>query len=175
LPLSAPLARLASFLPESRVCGHGAGACRTHESRDGWSCAQTVTRADQGAAWHQHNQSWHAARTADCHPRVCRLDGCVGPGSSRRTWLPMRMNRHRPVSCTRWAWSIVAAGWVACAGLRGKGQETVFHTLQRLQVDLPFRILGLETDNGTEFIKRAILDYCTDHRHRLYRCRGQTL
>jgi hypothetical protein len=56
----------------------------------------------------------------------------------------------------------VATGWVACAGLRDKRQETVFHALQRLQAELPFRILGLDSDNGTEFINRALLDYCTD-------------
>src|SRR2546426_11183895 len=32
-----------------------------------------------------------------------------------------------------------------------------------LQADLPFRILGLDSDNGTEFINHALLDYCTDH------------
>jgi hypothetical protein len=55
----------------------------------------------------------------------------------------------------------VATGWVACAGLRDKRQETVFHALQRLQADLPFRILGLDSDNGTEFINHVVLDYCT--------------
>jgi len=54
----------------------------------------------------------------------------------------------------------VATGWVACAGLRDKRQETVFHALQRLQADLPFRILGLDSDNGTEFINHVLLDYC---------------
>jgi hypothetical protein len=31
----------------------------------------------------------------------------------------------------------------------------------RLQADLPFRILGLESDNGTEFINPVLLDDCT--------------
>ena len=57
----------------------------------------------------------------------------------------------------------VATGWVVCARLRDKRQETVFHALQRLQAELPFRILGLDSDNGTEFINRGLLDYCTDH------------
>jgi Integrase core domain len=57
----------------------------------------------------------------------------------------------------------VATGWVACAGLRDKRSETVFHALRRLQADLPFRILGLDSDNGTEFINRALLDYCSEH------------
>jgi len=39
----------------------------------------------------------------------------------------------------------------------------VFHALQRIRAELPFRILGLDSDNGTEFINRALLDYCTDH------------
>src|SRR5262245_14776120 len=38
----------------------------------------------------------------------------------------------------------VATGWVACAGLRDKRSETVFHALRRLQADLPYRILGLD-------------------------------
>jgi hypothetical protein len=57
----------------------------------------------------------------------------------------------------------VATGWVACAGLRDKRSETVFHALRRLQADLPFRILGLDSDNGTEFINRVLLEYCTEH------------
>jgi Integrase core domain len=57
----------------------------------------------------------------------------------------------------------VATGWVACAGLRDKRQETVFHALRRIRAELPFRILGLDSDNGTEFINRALLDYCTEH------------
>lgn len=56
----------------------------------------------------------------------------------------------------------VATGWVVCAGLRDKRQETVVHALQRLQAELPFRILGLDSDNGTEFINHVLLDYCTD-------------
>ena len=54
----------------------------------------------------------------------------------------------------------VATGWVACAGLRDKRAETVFYGLQRLQADLPFPILGLDSDNGSEFINQALLDYC---------------
>jgi hypothetical protein len=51
---------------------------------------------------------------------------------------------------------------VACAGLRDKRSETVFHALQRIRSELPFRILGLDSDNGTEFINRTLLEYCTD-------------
>ena len=43
----------------------------------------------------------------------------------------------------------VATGWVLCAGLRDKRQETVCHALQRMQTELPFRILGLEPSVGS--------------------------
>jgi Integrase core domain len=56
----------------------------------------------------------------------------------------------------------VATGWVARAGLRDKRSETLFHALQQLRAELPFRILGLDSDKGTEFINRALLEYCTD-------------
>jgi hypothetical protein len=54
----------------------------------------------------------------------------------------------------------VATGWVACTGLRDKRADTVFCALQRLQADLPFSILGLDSDNGSEFLNRLLLDYC---------------
>ena len=54
----------------------------------------------------------------------------------------------------------VATGWVTCAGLRHKRSETVFGGLQRLQAELPFPILGLDSDNGSEFINQVMLAYC---------------
>jgi hypothetical protein len=54
----------------------------------------------------------------------------------------------------------VATGWVACAGLRDKRADTVFCALQRLRADLPFPILGLDADNGSEFINQILVDYC---------------
>jgi len=56
----------------------------------------------------------------------------------------------------------VATSWVVCAGLRDKRQETVFSGLQRLQADLPFPVLGLDSDNGGEFINRVLIAYCAE-------------
>ena len=49
---------------------------------------------------------------------------------------------------------------MTCAGLRDKRSETVFCGLQRLQAELPFPILGLDSDNGSEFINQVMLAYC---------------
>jgi hypothetical protein len=56
----------------------------------------------------------------------------------------------------------VATGWVSCAGLRDKRQHTVLAALHRLHTGLPFRILGLDADNGSEFLNAALLEYCAD-------------
>jgi hypothetical protein len=54
----------------------------------------------------------------------------------------------------------VATGWVACAGLRDKRQDTVGAALRRLQAALPFPLRGLDSDNGSEFINRDLVAYC---------------
>ena len=38
----------------------------------------------------------------------------------------------------------------------------MFSGLRRLQADLPFPILGLDSDNGGEFINRLLIGYCAD-------------
>ncbi len=56
----------------------------------------------------------------------------------------------------------VATGWVSCAGLRDKRAETVLAALRRLQRGLPFTILGLDSDSGSEFLNTTLLDYCAN-------------
>jgi hypothetical protein len=56
----------------------------------------------------------------------------------------------------------VATGWVSCAGLRDKRAQTVLAALRRVQEGLPFKILGLDSDSGSEFLNSTLLDYCTD-------------
>jgi hypothetical protein len=56
----------------------------------------------------------------------------------------------------------VATGWVSCAGLRDKRAQTVLAALRRLQDGLPFKILGLDSDSGSEFLNTTLVDYCTD-------------
>jgi hypothetical protein len=46
----------------------------------------------------------------------------------------------------------VATGWVSCAGLRDKRAQTVLAALHRLHEGLPFKILGLDSESGSEFL-----------------------
>jgi len=58
----------------------------------------------------------------------------------------------------------VATGWVSCAGLRDKRAQTVLAALHRLHEGLPFKILGLDSDSGSEFLNAPLVEYCAAHR-----------
>ena len=54
----------------------------------------------------------------------------------------------------------VATGWTECLPLRHRGREEVLAALQRARTLIPFPILGIDTDNGGEFINEEVAAYC---------------
>jgi hypothetical protein len=54
----------------------------------------------------------------------------------------------------------IATGWTECAGIWGKGQERVGTAIHHLRTRLPFPLLGLDSDNGSEFINRHLYTWC---------------
>jgi hypothetical protein len=54
----------------------------------------------------------------------------------------------------------VATGWTECLPLRHRGQEAVIAALKRARQVLPFPLLGIDTDNGGEFINVELAAYC---------------
>jgi len=58
----------------------------------------------------------------------------------------------------------VASGWSECVGVWGKGQERVGAAIHRVRQRLPFPILGLDSDNGSEFINQHLYNYCRRNR-----------
>ena len=54
----------------------------------------------------------------------------------------------------------VATGWSECIGVWGKGQERVGGAVHRVRQCLPFPLLGLDSDNGSEFINQHLFAYC---------------
>jgi len=54
----------------------------------------------------------------------------------------------------------VATGWTECLPLLYRSQETVLAAIQRARLLFPFPILGIDTDNGGEFINEALIAYC---------------
>jgi hypothetical protein len=58
----------------------------------------------------------------------------------------------------------VATGWTECLALPHRSQHTVIQALDRARALLPMPLLGLDTDNGMEFINTDLLDYCKRER-----------
>jgi len=54
----------------------------------------------------------------------------------------------------------VCTGWTECLALPSRGQQTVNEAIQQLRQLLPFPLLGLDSDNGAEFINATMLRYC---------------
>ncbi len=54
----------------------------------------------------------------------------------------------------------VATGWSECLGVWGKGQERVGGAVHQIRKRLPFPLLGLDSDNGSEFINQHLYNYC---------------
>src|SRR6266566_4740820 len=54
----------------------------------------------------------------------------------------------------------VATGWTECLPLLNRGQDAVIAALKRARQLLPFPLLGIDTDNGGEFINIELAAYC---------------
>jgi hypothetical protein len=65
----------------------------------------------------------------------------------------------------------VATGWMLCRAVRNRGEEAVFEDLTEIRPRLPFPLLGLDADNGGEFINRTLVHYCEDESITLTRAR----
>jgi hypothetical protein len=58
-----------------------------------------------------------------------------------------------------WMWPLAGSAAPDCAT---RPAQTVLAALRRLQAGLPFKIRGLDSDNGSEFLNSPLLEYCAD-------------
>ncbi len=54
----------------------------------------------------------------------------------------------------------IATGWVERQAVWGKGQDRVGGAVHKMSRLLPLRLLGLDSDNGSEFINHRLYNYC---------------
>jgi hypothetical protein len=58
----------------------------------------------------------------------------------------------------------VFLGWVILEAVMGKGQFRIHKAIDAARKRLPYPMLGLDPDNGTEFINWLLNRYCHDHK-----------
>jgi len=66
----------------------------------------------------------------------------------------------------------IASGWTECVPIVVRERTLVVEAVRAVQADLPFALLGLDTDNDSAFMNEALLDYCRGAGIELTRCRA---
>jgi hypothetical protein len=65
----------------------------------------------------------------------------------------------------------ICTGWTETEAVPNKAQVWVFEAIQAIRQRLPFPLLGLDSDNGSEFINNDLLRYCQQQRITFTRAR----
>jgi hypothetical protein len=58
----------------------------------------------------------------------------------------------------------VSTGWTECFALPNKTQIVVSKTISGMRTRLPFPLLGIDSDNGSEFINDLLYRYCLEEK-----------
>lgn len=58
----------------------------------------------------------------------------------------------------------IASGWNSSAALQNKAQVWTLAGVQKIKAKLPFPLLGIDSDNGSEFINQTLYDFCQEHK-----------
>jgi hypothetical protein len=66
----------------------------------------------------------------------------------------------------------VATCWDETVAIKNKAQKWVTDAAEKVRVRLPFEMLGIDSDNGSEFINNHFFAYCSDHKITFTRSRA---
>jgi hypothetical protein len=91
------------------------------------------------------------AEWQDCQPGFCETDLVAHDGGSAYGEY-----------CFTLTLTDVATAWTEIEAVKNKAQIHVFAALKELRTRLPFSLLGLNSDNGGEFVNDELLRYCLD-------------
>ena len=58
----------------------------------------------------------------------------------------------------------IATGWEEMVAVKNKAQVWVFAGIKNIKERLPFSMLGIDSDNGAEFINAHLIRYCEEHK-----------
>jgi hypothetical protein len=116
-------------------------------------------------------------------PQVRKSRGFTKPGTLLKDRIPIRTwadwNEDCPGFCEMdlvdhsggrivrgadHAWTLcftdIKTAWTECVAVRNKAQVHVFAAIQDARQRLPFALLGVDSDNGSEFINDQLYRYC---------------
>ena len=91
----------------------------------------------RGGSWQEEQPGWTEADTVSL---------CGGRVSGEHIWIVDNTD--------------ICTTWVEMRAMYGRGQHAAVRQLTDIEGDLPFPWLGLDSDNGGEFINRHVLRWC---------------
>jgi hypothetical protein len=95
----------------------------------------------RGGSWQENEPGWLEADTVSL---------CGGSASGEVIWM---------MDVTD-----ICTGWVELRAMYGRGQHAAVEQLEAIEGHLPFTWLGLDSDNGGEFINYHVLAWCQKNR-----------
>jgi hypothetical protein len=95
----------------------------------------------RGGSWQEDEPGWTEADT------VSLCGGCV---AGENAWIVDNTD--------------ICTTWVEMRAMHGRGQHGTVEQLKEIESSQPFVWLGLDTDNGGEFINRHVLSWCQQGR-----------
>ena len=57
----------------------------------------------------------------------------------------------------------IASGWTECVAMRVRNQMLVIEGFDKVAAELPFAMLGVDSDNDSAFMSQSVFDYCKGH------------
>lgn len=57
----------------------------------------------------------------------------------------------------------IASGWTECVAMRVREQMLIVEAFDKVALDLPFAMLGVDSDNDSAFMSQSVFDYCKGH------------
>ena len=131
--------------------------------------ASTIDRLLRSYKGHGRRRSWSTTKPGSLLKHAIPIRTFADWQESRSGFLEMDLVAHGGESSEGFYLHTlsavdVATGWVECQPVWGKGQERVGSAIHQVSQRLPFPLLGLDSDNGSEFINQRLYTYCQRHR-----------
>ena len=57
----------------------------------------------------------------------------------------------------------ISSGWTECLPLLVREASPVVEGLEGMRLAMPFALRGIDSDNGSEFVDEALVNYCKEH------------
>ncbi|SOE87732.1 Integrase core domain-containing protein [Burkholderia sp. YR290] len=57
----------------------------------------------------------------------------------------------------------IASGWTECVAMRTRNQMLIIEAFDKVAAELPFAMLGVDSDNDSAFMNQNVFDYCKGH------------